>query len=151
MPARCAPSAPTVAAPRAVLGQRVTRQVAPSAIEFDPSGAVLSMSMSALLAGSEASPGYIYTDNGTPSMDPAHGFQLGIADDLVNELLAEAPAIGALGLTMAKPTQAFDAAQIHLTLPPMISADTSDGAMRLVLGDLVATFTSHGTPVAKAA
>jgi hypothetical protein len=138
-----------------VLGQQLTMQVAPSAIAFDPSGAVLSMSMSALLAGSERSPGYIYTDNGSPPVDlslgAAHGFQLGIADDLVNELLAEVHAMGALDLTMAKPTQAFDAAQIHLTLPPMISADTTDGAMRLVLGDLVATFTSHGTPVARAA
>jgi hypothetical protein len=134
-----------------VLGQQLTMQVAPTAISFDPDGAVLSMSMSALLAGSEGSPGYIYTDNGSPAIDSAHGFQLGIADDLVNELLAEVQAMGALDLTMAKPTQAFDAAQIHLTLPPMISADTSDGAMRLVLGDLVATFTSHGKPVARAA
>ncbi|HSS00809.1 MAG TPA: hypothetical protein VLM79_27315 [Kofleriaceae bacterium] len=138
-----------------VLGQQLTMQVAPAAIAFDPDGAVLSMSMSALLAGSEGSPGYIYTDNGSPAVDlslgPTHGFQLGIADDLVNELLAEVQAMGALDLTMAKPTQAFDAAQIHLTLPPMISADATDGAMRLVLGDLVATFTSHGTPVARAA
>src|SRR5207244_12685259 len=98
---------------------QLTMQVAPTAIAFDAGGALLSMSMSALLAGSEASPGYIYTDNGNPAMDAAHGFQLGIADDLVNELLAEVQATGALDLTMAKPTQAFDAAQIHLTLPPM--------------------------------
>jgi hypothetical protein len=137
-----------------VLGQQLTMQVAPSAIAFDASGAVLSMNMSALLAGSETSPGYIYTDNGSPAVDLGTGpggFQLGVADDLINELLAEVQAMGALDLTMAKPTQAFDSAQIHLTLPPMISADTADGAMRLVLGDLVATFTNRGTPVARAA
>jgi hypothetical protein len=134
-----------------VVGQQLALQVAPSSIAFDPSGAVLAMNMKALLAGSEVSPGFIYTDNGSPAMDPGHGFQLGVADDLVNELMAELQALGALDLTMTKPTQAFDATQVHLTLPPMISADAADGTMRLVLGDLVATFTSRGTPVAKAA
>lgn len=134
-----------------VVGQQLTMQVAPSSISFDPGGAVLAMNMTALLAGSEASPGYIYTENGSPAMDPGHGFQLGLADDLVNQLMAELQALGALDLSMAKPTQAFDTAQIHLTLPPMISADAADGTMRLVLGDLMATFTNHGTPVARAA
>jgi hypothetical protein len=134
-----------------VLGKRLEIQVAPSAISFAPSGAVLAMNMRALLAGSEASPGFIYTDNGSPAMEAGRGFQLGVADDLVNELMAELQAVGALDLTMAKPTQAFDATQLHLTLPPMISADAADGTMRLVLGDVLATFTSRGTPVARAA
>src|SRR4029434_912066 len=89
--------------------------------------------------------------NGDPAMDAGHGFQLGVADDFVNELMAELQAVGALDLTMAKPTQAFDTTQIHMTLPPMISADATDRTMRLVLGDLFATFTNRGTPVAKAA
>jgi hypothetical protein len=134
-----------------VLGKQLQIQVAPSAISFAPTGAVLSMNMKALFAGSEASPGFIYTDNGSPAMAAGRGFQLGVADDLVNELMAELQAVGALDLTMAKPTQAFDATQLHLTLPPMISADAADGTMRLVLGDLFATFTSRGTPVARAA
>ena len=33
----------------------------------------------------------------------------------------------------------------------MISADPADGKMRLILGDMMATFTMHGTPVAQAA
>jgi hypothetical protein len=134
-----------------VLGKQLQIQVAPSAIACAPDGAVLAMNMKALFAGSEASPGFIYTENGDPAMDAGHGFQLGVADDFVNELMAELQAVGALDLTMAKPTQAFDATQIHMTLPPMISADAADGTMRLVLGDLFATFTSRGTPVAKAA
>jgi hypothetical protein len=134
-----------------VLGKQLEIQVAPSEISFAPTGAVLSMNMKALFAGSEASPGFIYTDNGRPAMDAGRGFQLGVADDFVNELMAELQAVGALDLTMAKPTQAFDATQLHLTLPPMISADAADGTMRLVLGDLFATFTSRGTPVARAA
>jgi hypothetical protein len=38
-----------------------------------------------------------------------------------------------------------------MTLPPMISADATDGELRLVLGDMIATFTDHGAPVAQAA
>ena len=54
---------------------------------------------------------------------------------------------------MPNDTGAFDTAQIHMTLPPMISASASaaDGRLHVVLGDMVATFTRQGTPVAKAA
>jgi hypothetical protein len=134
-----------------VLGTKLDLQVAPSTISFAPSGALVAMNMKVLLAGGESSPGFIFTDNGAPAMDPGHGFQLGLADDLANEMLAELQATGLLDLTVPVPGGLFDAAQLRMTLPPMISADASDGELRLVLGDLIATFTSHGTPVAKAA
>jgi len=134
-----------------VLGKKLELQVAPSAVAFAPTGALISMTMKALIAGGEASPGFIYTPNGAPSLDPGHGFQLGLADDLANEMLAEAKASGMLDLSVAETGGTFDAAQIHMTLPPMISADATDGQLRLVLGDMVATFTDHGAPVAQAA
>jgi hypothetical protein len=134
-----------------VLGTKLDMQVAPSTISFDPNGALVAMNMKVLLAGGESSPGYIFTDNGAPAMDPGHGFQLGLADDLANELLAELQATGLLDLTVPVPGGLFDAAQLRMTLPPMISADASDGELRLVIGDLIATFTSRGTPVARAA
>jgi hypothetical protein len=134
-----------------VLGTQLAMQVAPSAISFDPSGALVAMNMKVLLAGGESSPGFLFTDNGTPSMDPGHGFQLGLADDLVNEMLAELQASGLLELTVPVPGGLFDGAQLHMTLPPMVSADASDGELRLVIGDLIATFTSNGAPVARAA
>ena len=134
-----------------VLGTKLAMQVAPSAITFDPTGAVIAMNMQAMLAGSEASPGFIYTSNGTPTMDPSVGFQLGLADDLANELMAELQALGTLDLTMPVQGGTFDAAQLHMTMPPMISADATDGRMRVVLGDVLATFTRQGTPVGKAA
>jgi hypothetical protein len=109
------------------------------------------MNVAAMIEGSEASPGYIFTDNGVPAMDASHGFQLGLADDLVNELLAEVHALGVLDLAVQQDFGLFDAARFQLTMPPMISANTSDGAMRLVIGDLVATFSHHGQTVARAA
>lgn len=134
-----------------VLGKKLDMQVAPSAVSFTPAGALVSMNMKALLAGSSASPGFIFTDNGDPAMNPGYGFQLALADDLINELMAEFQAIGMLDLAMPTQAPAFDTAQLHMSLPPMISADASDGKMRLVLGDIIATFTRAGTPVARAA
>lgn len=134
-----------------LFGKQMTLQVAPSAIAFDAGGASLMMNLKVLLEGSEASPGFIFTRNGAPTLDSDHGFQLGIADDLINEMLAEMVTTGALSLSLPVEGGAFDAAQIALTLAPMVSADGSDGKLRLVLGDMMATFTNHGTPVAKAA
>jgi hypothetical protein len=133
-----------------VLGKKLELQVAPSAVSFDPTGVVIAMDMRAVFAGSSSSPGFIMTDNGTPSLDPAQGFQLGLADDLANELLAELAALGLLDLTVTR-TGPYEATQVHMTLPPMISADLADGKLRLVLGDMIATFIDHGAPLAKAA
>jgi Glucodextranase, domain B len=134
-----------------VLGKKLDLQVSPSALTFTPSGALVALDLQALLEGSESSPGYIFTDNGAPAMDARRGFQLGLADDLVNELLAEVHALGLLDLDLHDDYGLFDGAQFHLAMPPMISANTRDGAMRLVIGDMKATFTHHGATVVKAA
>ncbi|HET7505551.1 MAG TPA: hypothetical protein VFK02_31240 [Kofleriaceae bacterium] len=134
-----------------VLGKKLDLQVSPSAITFTPTGALVTMNLEALLEGSESSPGYIFTDNGVPAMDASRGVQLGLADDLVNELLAEIHALGILDLGLQDDFGPFDGARFQLTMPPMISANTRDGAMRLVIGDMIATFTHHGATVVKAA
>jgi hypothetical protein len=138
-----------------VLGHQLTMQVSPSAVSFTPAGGLVEIDMKALLSGSESSPGFIFTANGAPAMDPAFGFQLGLADDLANELLAELAAVGALDLSVPQNVGVFDTVQIQMVLPPMISADTTDGQgngpMRLMLGDMLATFISRGAPVGKAA
>jgi hypothetical protein len=134
-----------------VLGRQLEVQVAPSTVAFAPAGAVVAMNLKVLLAGGAASPGFIYTANGSPAMDPGDGFQLGIADDLANEIMAEALASGMLDLALPEPGGAFDAAEIRMTLPPMISASAADGRMHVVLGDMLATYTRAGGPVAKVA
>jgi len=134
-----------------VLGNKLHLQASPSAITLTPAGALVAMNLTAMIEGSEASPGYIFTNNGVPAMDVSHGFQLGLADDLVNELLAEIHALGVLDLRVQQDFGPFDAAQFKLTMPPMISANTGDGAMRLVIGDMLVTFSQHGAPVVKAA
>ena len=134
-----------------LFGKQLTMQMAPSAIAFAAGGASLTMSLKVLLGGSEQSPGFIFTDNGAPAINPTRGFQLGVADDLANEMLAELSQIGMLDLKVPAEGGTFEEAQIQMNLPPMISADAGDGQMRLVLGDMYATFLHNGAAVGKAA
>jgi hypothetical protein len=134
-----------------VLGKQLDLQASPSAVTFSRAGALVSINLAAKIGGSEASPGYIFTPNGTPAMNVGSGIQVGLADDLVNELLAEVHAIGLLDLHLKQDFGVFDTADIKLSVPPMISANSPDGAMRLVLGDMIASFSDDGKEIIRAA
>ena len=134
-----------------VMGKTLTVEVDPTAIDITSAGAMVTLSTKTLISGAEKSPGYVFTDNGLPAMDTSAGFQVGLADDMANELLAEVKEIGLLNLSMPAHGGTFDNTAIQMTLPPMISADPADGKMKVVLGDMIATLTDHGTPVAKTA
>jgi len=133
-----------------VLGRTLTVAVSPTDISFDSAGALVTLDMSMLISGTETAQ-YVYTANGFPAMNAGNGFQLGLADDLANEMMSEAKGIGLLNLEMPASGGTFDSTSIEMTLPPMISADPADGKMRVFLGDMMATYKSHGVPVAKAA
>jgi len=134
-----------------VLGEKLDLQASPSAVTFTSTGALVTMNLKVLIEGAEGSPGYIVTDNSPPTLDASHGVQLGLADDLVNELLAQVHALGLLDIDLQQDLGAVDSAQFQLSMPPMISANNSDGTMRLVIGDLIGTFGKQGQTVAKAA
>jgi hypothetical protein len=133
-----------------VLGKTVNMEMAPSTISFTPAGGVVGIGMKMMIGGAESAK-FVFTPNGTPALDAGTGFQLGLADDLANEMMAEASAIGLLNLSMPKPGGTFDTIDLAMTLPPMISADPADGSLKVILGDTVATFVNQGTPVGKAA
>ena len=132
-----------------VLGKTLRMEVSPTDISFSSQGALVSMNMGMGIGGAEAAK-YVYIENGAPTMDPGNGFQLGLADDLANSMMSQAKEIGLLSLEMPANGGTFDSTQISMTLPPMIMAD-GNGAMHVVLGDMIATFKAKGTPVAKAA
>jgi len=134
-----------------VLGKTLDMEVDPSEITFDADGALVVMDMKAVIQGTESAKGFIYTENGLPQLDPGNGFQLGLADDLANQMMGQATALHLLDLHMPAQGGTFDNSEIAMTLPPMISADPADGKMKVILGDMITTFTSHGTPVAKVA
>ncbi|HWO21437.1 MAG TPA: hypothetical protein VNO30_21865 [Kofleriaceae bacterium] len=133
-----------------VLGKTVNMEMAPATIAFDPTGGVVELGMKMLIGGAESAK-FIYTPNGRPTLEPGTGFQIGLADDLANELLAEATAVGLLNLSLPKAAGTFDTIALSMTLPPMVNADPADGSMKVILGDTVATFTNKGKPVGKAA
>jgi hypothetical protein len=132
-----------------VLGKTLRMEVTPTDITFTNQGALVSMTMGMGISGAESAK-YVYVENGTPSMDPGAGFQLGLADDLANSMMSQAKSIGLLSLEMPATGGTFDSTAIEMTLPPMINA-SADGKMQVVLGDMMATFKAKGTPVAKAA
>lgn len=134
-----------------ILGKTMDVQVQPADVFFDANGGLVVMDMKMLIRGTENAKGFIYTENGLPSLDPGKGFQLGLSDDLANQMMAQAGALGLLNLGMPAAGGTFDKADMQMTLPPMISADPADGKMKVILGDMLATFTYQGAPVGKAA
>lgn len=134
-----------------VLGQTIVIEVDPSEVVFDRDGGLVTLDTRMLIKGTEKSQGFIFTDNGLPAMDPGTGLQLGLADDLANSLLSQAIATGLLNLHMPASGGTFDGTEMTMTSPPMISADPANGKMRLVLPDMITTFTLGGTPVGRAA
>lgn len=134
-----------------VLGKTITVEVSPTDVSFDTDGGLVTLDMKMLIHGTENSSGFVFTDNGYPSMDPGNGLQLGLADDLANSALSQLVATGMLNLHMPVQGGTFDGSDIMMTSPPMISADPSSGMMRLVLPDMISTFTQSGAPVGRAA
>ncbi|MFN0249730.1 MAG: hypothetical protein ACKV2T_22805 [Kofleriaceae bacterium] len=134
-----------------VMGKSLTMEVDPTAIDIDGNGAMISLATKMVIAGSESSPGFIFTDNGLPSLDAGSGFALGLADDLANEMFAEVKAIGLLNLEMHADGGTFNNTAMSMTLPPFLSADPTDGKMKVVIGDMISTFEQNGTAVGRAA
>jgi hypothetical protein len=132
-------------------GQTIDIQITPSTLNFTDTEGDVALNTSILIEGAENSSGFIFTDNGTPTMDPGNGLQLGLADDLANEMMSQATALGMIDITQPAQGGTFDALNLKPTLPPMISADPTNGNMRVVLPDMTATFMLAGQPVGKAA
>jgi len=87
----------------------------------------------------------LFPKAGITFWDCAHETNAGLMGDGYSR------ATGKMSMVVPQQGGVFDAAKLEPTSPPMISADPSDGTMRLVLPDMMMTFTNAGTPVAKAA
>lgn len=134
-----------------VAGKTVEVQASPAAVQFTSAGALVTLNLAAKIGGGEASPGFIYTPNGTPQLQLGNGIQLALSDDLVNQLLAQVHAMKLLDISYDEDFGIFDHIDFKSSIPPMISANTKDGKLRLVLGDMIVNFTDGGKPVIGAA
>ena len=131
-------------------GKQVTFQISPSDVEFTPTSGLVVLDTQIAIGGTENAK-FVYTPNGNPSLDPGQGMQLGLADDLANDMFSQMTTLGLFSLSMPTDGGTFDSAGMTATSPPMISADPSDGKMRMILPDMKVVFTQAGTPVASAA
>lgn len=134
-----------------ILDTSLDLEASPAAVSFTEDGALVAMNLMAKIEGSESSPGFIQTQHGQPSMGQNGGIQVALSEDLLNEMLAEVHAMGLLDLHVAKDLGFVDSLDLQTALPPMICADTDDGSMRLILGDMIATLGDHGSPFATVA
>jgi hypothetical protein len=134
-----------------LLGKTLTVNVLPSTINFTAESGVVTLDMSMVVGGAESSAGYTYVQNGTPTMNAGMGMQLGLSDDLANDMLSQAVSLKLLDLSMPAQGGTFDTTAMAMTSPPMISDTEGDGKMHMILPDMTATFELQGTPVGEAA
>nr|HEX4318501.1 Ig-like domain-containing protein [Kofleriaceae bacterium] len=139
-----------------VLGTNVNVSVAPNAIQFDNTGAILDLDTSLRAQNDGGGPGYVYVPNGQLAMDDSKGFQLAVADDAANQLLASLWTAKAFDQTLDLTTgpygqigTLYDSVQLQAAVPPFV--DLSGDGLKLTVGDLMATFSLKGQPVTRVA
>jgi glucodextranase-like protein len=128
-----------------VLGTPVDVQLTPANIAIDARGAVIEVNSELRAHGDAGSPGFVYVANQRPAMSPDHGFALAVADDAANQLLASFWAARGLDRTFDLATgsygdigELYDRVELSAAVPPFIDAE--GGALKLTIGDLLATF-----------
>jgi hypothetical protein len=128
-----------------VLGAMVDVSVKPSAINFSDAGGLVELDTSLRAHGDNLAPGFVYVPNTLPAMDLSHGFQLAVADDAANQLFASLWAAKALDQVIDLHTgpygdigQLYDSVELKASVMPYV--DATSGALKLTVGDLMATF-----------
>jgi len=135
-----------------VFGKKIDIALSPNQINWDVTGAQILLDSELRAQGDEMSPGFVYVPNTLPVMNKAIGFQLAVADDAANQLLASMWAAKALeaGIDLKNGSYGevgtlYDRVDIGVKVPPFIDA-TGDG-LKLTVGDMIATF-KNGSSVA---
>jgi hypothetical protein len=128
-----------------VLGTAVDIHLAPSHIAFDASGAVIELDTALRAQGDAGAPGFVFQPSDVPAMSTDRGFALAVADDAANQLLTSLWAARALDRSFDLTTgsygdvgKLYDRVELSAGVPPFVAA--SGGALRLTIGDLIASF-----------
>jgi hypothetical protein len=140
----------------AVLGKQVQITVAPSELAFTTAGAKVRLDSNIAVVG-DAGPGFVYVPNSTPDLTTTDGFRIALADDVVDQAFAAFWGAGGMDYTLPLSSGdygdvgvLFDSVTIEALLPPAVRAD-GDGALAVVVGDLIASFSRGGTVVTRIA
>ncbi|MBZ0236742.1 MAG: hypothetical protein K8M05_30720 [Deltaproteobacteria bacterium] len=131
-----------------LLGQQLRVAVAPAGVAFDAAGAEVVLDGSLVVQGTSAK--FVYTENQTPPGRGGAGVALAVADDTINQLLAGFWGAGGLNMQMEKDLGMFDSLRLDALLPPVVSTD-ADGAMKLVMTDLMLELRKNGQMLARTA
>ncbi len=128
-----------------VFGKKIDIALSPNRIDFDVVGAVVMLDSELRAQGDSTSPGFVYVPNTVPAMDKSQGFQLAVADDAANQLLSSLWAAKGLeqGLDLKTGSygevgKLYDRVEITAKVPPYV--DASGDALKMTVGDLMATF-----------
>jgi hypothetical protein len=139
-----------------VLGATIDINVAPSNIDFTSDGAIVELDTSLRAEGDASSPGFVNVAQTTPAMDMSQGFQVAVAANAANQMLASLWAAKGLDQTLDLKTgpygdvgTLYDSVNISALAPPYI--DASGQGLKLTVGDLMATFSLGGEAVTKIA
>lgn len=135
------------------LGQTVSLGVTPSAMSWTDQGGTIVLDTSATIAGVEGM--YLSSPRPRPSeADMAStGLRIGLADDVLNQLLSAIWAAGAFEDAMVPgDADALGAAfggdvasaTMTLMLPPVANFDTTTGTARITIGDMMVTALDPG-------
>jgi len=129
-----------------VLNTMVDISVKPSQVTFSDQGGVLELDTSLRAHGDDMSPGFVDVANQLPAMDLSHGFQLAVAANAANQLLASMWAAKGLDDTLDLTSgpygdigQLFDSVELAASVPPFVDASSGNGLV-LTVGDLTASF-----------
>jgi hypothetical protein len=126
-----------------VLGTQVDIDVKPSQIHFTPVGGKVLLHTTLRAKGDSGS--FVYVSNTLPAMDMSQGFQLAVADDAANQLLASMWSAKGLDKTLeldngsyGEVGKLYDSVELSVKVPPFI--DATDGKLSLTIGDMIGSF-----------
>ncbi|CAN5873237.1 hypothetical protein BH11MYX3_BH11MYX3_34550 [soil metagenome] len=133
-----------------VLGKKVDIKVTPARIDFDVTGATVELDTKLRAQGDTASPGFVYVTDDAPIMDMNQGFQLAVVDNAANQLLGSFWAAKGMDMgidlkngSYGEVGKLYDRVELSAKVPPFIDAH-HDG-LRLIVGDLMATFKNQAS------
>jgi hypothetical protein len=131
-----------------LLGHNLVIDMHPAGVAFDSAGA--EVVLDAALTVTDGTASFVYTEDQIPPGRDGAGFALAIADDTMNQALAGFWSAGAMSMAVEKELPMFDGVVLDAKLPPVVSQGP-DGALRLVMADLMVDFMADGQMMVRTA
>ena len=130
-------------------GMRLDLSVEPTQVSFTAEGGTIALDTSLRAYGDRGQ--FVFVANRNPVFDMTQGFQLALADDAANQLLASMWSAKAFDSSIdfapgsyGKISEHYDSVQLQLAAPPHV--DANGKPLELTIGDWIATFKVDDIP-----